>query len=46
MGRESEFWMHHYAGRTVNSGGQTATHPTRANLTGMAAGTGVGVSGT
>lgn len=46
MGGERAFWTHPCAGRTVSSGGQTATHPTLANPTGMAAGTGVGVSGT
>lgn len=44
VGRRSGFWTRPCAGRTVNSGGLTAAHPTPANPTGTAAGPGVGVS--
>lgn len=44
VGRQSGFWTRPCAGRTVNSGGLTAAHPTPANPTGTAAGPGVGVS--
>lgn len=46
VGRKNGLWMCPCAGKTVRSGGQTATILLPANPTGTAAGTGVRVSGT